>query len=158
MTLGEEIVELALEHLGEEYTLGVMVPMHDENWNGPWDCAEFVSWVVFQSTGILYGTKYDTNTLLADAYTGCWGRQAEADDARISIDTAAGIAGACILRKPSPETRGHIVISDGRGGTIEAHSRKRGVVQESLHHRNFDYGILVPEVNYTRHCQLKAVG
>ena len=38
--------------------------------------------------------------------------------------------------------------SDGAGGTIEAHSAARGVVQSTLQGRRWDFGILPPGIAY----------
>ncbi|MCG8634238.1 MAG: hypothetical protein MI863_10445 [Desulfobacterales bacterium] len=148
MSSGEKLFELGWQHIGEAYNAGVMVPMNEPDWQGPWDCAEFASWLVFQCSGILYGTKSKTDPFLSDAYTGYWGEQAEADNATISVERAAGIVGAFLLRKPLAGKRGHIVISDGRGGTVEAYNKVRGVAAGSLTGREFDYGILVPCIAY----------
>ena len=149
MATGKAIFELGLKHIGESYVAGIQVPMNDQYWQGPWDCAELASWLVYQTSGLLYGTKTREDSELADAYTGYWGAQAEWDNATVDVKTAARTLGAFILRKPKPGKRGHIVISDGLGGTLEAHSSKRGVVRESLRDRRFDYGILVPGIDYS---------
>ncbi len=148
MSTGQKIYELGLKHLGETYNMGVLVPMDDPGWQGPWDCAEFASWLLYQSSGILYGIKSKDTPAFADAHTGYWGAQAESDDLTIDVDQAARIVGAFILRKPTLEKRGHLVISDGQGGTVEAHSKNRGVVAESLGDRKFDFGILIPSIEY----------
>src|SRR5439155_19058624 len=54
---GEDIVERAREHVGEKYILGVLAPKDNSNWTGPWDCAEFASWLVFQVAAKLYGCR-----------------------------------------------------------------------------------------------------
>ena len=149
MSTGKAIFELGLKHIGESYVAGIQVPMNDEHWQGPWDCAELASWLGYQTSGVLYGTKTQDNNKFADAYTGYWGNQAERDEVTIDVTAAARTLGAFILRKPKPGKRGHIVISDGMGGTLEAHSSKRGVVRESLENRQFDFGILVPGIDYT---------
>jgi len=147
-TGGDHIVALALQHLNEQYILGARAPMGNSGWTGPWDCAEFASWCVFQTSGILYGVQPRHDPMLADAYTGYWGEQARADNAMITPEAAARIAGACVLRLPGAARTGHIVISDGKGGTIEAHSSKKGVIRHSLSNRRWDAGILVPGVEY----------
>lgn len=147
MATGERIVKAALEHLGERYVLGAVVPKDDPTWDGPWDCAEFVSWCVYQAAGILYGCENNqSDPATADAYTGFWGRDARTVGKRISVSEAARIAGAAVLRL-GPKI-GHIVISDGRGGTVEAHSSKTGVICHTLNERRWDLGILVPGVRY----------
>jgi len=57
--------------------------------------------------------------------------------------------GAAVLRRPQPGAVGHIVISDGRGGTVEAHSTKLGVIASTISGRRWDMGILVPQIEYT---------
>ena len=43
---------------------------------------------------------------------------------------------------------GHIVISDGKGGTIEAHSPRTGVIKSTLNGRNWHACVLVPGIEY----------
>ena len=140
---------LARTHLDEPYVLGARAPMGNPDWKGPWDCAEFASWCVYQATGVLYGVRPD-DPILADAYTGYWGEQAERDGATAPIDHAVGIAGACLLRKPGAGPTGHIAISTGDGGTLEAYSSSRGVIAYQADGRRWDYGVLVPGVTYFR--------
>ncbi len=59
MKTGKDMVKLALKHIGEEYYLGSDVPKDDPNWHGSWDCAEFISWCVFQTIGQLFGVAND---------------------------------------------------------------------------------------------------
>lgn len=139
---------MAQKHLNETYVLGARAPMNNPDWSGPWDCAEFVSWCIYQATGILYGTEPRDNPQLADAYTGYWAHQARSDGAYISVEKAAQIPGACILRIPRSDRYGHIVLSDGEGGTIEAHGSNRGVIRHTLNDRRWDTGILVPSLQY----------
>jgi N-acetylmuramoyl-L-alanine amidase len=147
MGTGKEIVKAALKHVGEQYVLGTVVPKNDPNWGGPWDCAEFVSWCVFQTARILYGCDDDQgDPAIADAYTGFWGRDARTLGKQISVAEAAGIPGAAVLRL-GPKM-GHIVISDGQGGTVEAASTKLGVICHTLSGRRWDMGILVPGISY----------
>lgn len=148
MSSGNAILQLAADHIGEPYIFGARAPMNNSGWRGPWDCAEFVSWCVFQTTRILYGTVPKNDPILADAYTGYWAQQATADSAYISVEAAARIPGACVLRIPSSLGAGHIVFSDGAGGTLEAHSTAKGVCRQSLSGRRWDSGILVPGVQY----------
>ena len=148
MCIGDKVVEIALQHLGEQYVWGARAPMANPDWKGPWDCAEFVSWCVYQSTGVLYGVEPQTNPILADAYTGFWYDQAEFDGQLISVVDAARIKGAIVIRRPGSLQTGHIVISDGEGGTVEAMSKNTGIVQHVLTERRWDAGILVPGVDY----------
>jgi len=145
---GRDLLTLARTHVGEPYVLGSRVPMASPDWHGPWDCAEFASWCVFRVSGVLYGTRPRNDPLLADAYTGYWAEQSAADGRQVSVEQAAAIEGALVLRKPHPSAVGHIVISDGRGGTVEAHSHDRGVIASTLSGRRWDTGILAPGIRY----------
>jgi N-acetylmuramoyl-L-alanine amidase len=150
MAKGEEIYNLAIKHQGERYHLGSVVPKDNSRWSGPWDCAEFVSWCVYQVSEILYGCDNDSGDPgSADAYTGYWGNDARKKGKIISVKEAANIKGAAVLRlSNSSQKVGHIVISDGKGGTIEAHSTNRGVIKNTLSGRRWDMGILVPGIDY----------
>ncbi len=143
-----KILTIAEAHIGEAYVLGARAPLSNSRWKGPWDCAEFASWCLYQSSGIIYGAEPDTDPMLADAYTGFWAKHATRDDAKINIDEALRIAGALLLRVPQTDRTGHIAISDGKGGTIEAHSSKRGVIATTAADRRWDYGVLVPGLDY----------
>jgi len=145
---GDAILTLALQHQGEQYTLGARAPMSNTSWKGPWDCAEFVSWCVYQASGILFGVEPRHDPVRADAYTGFWADQARAANALIPVEQAAGIAGAAVLRIPQSGKIGHIAFSDGQGGSVEAHSSAKGVCRHTLSGRRWDVGILVPGVRY----------
>jgi len=147
---GEQVLGVARQHLGEAYVLGARAPMGNAAWTGPWDCAEFASWCVYRASGILFGTEPRSDPMLADAYTGYWFQQAQASEALIDWREAAGIAGAAVLRRPTNAQTGHIVVSDGQGGTVEAHSSQRGVIAGTLSSRRWDWGILVPGIRYLR--------
>lgn len=148
---GQMILNIAVKHVGEKYNLGVLVPKDNPNWKGPWDCAEFASWAIFQAAARLYGCDRDFgNPATADAFTGFWNRDATNLGQIISIDQAARTPGANVLRAPQPGTQGHVVISDGLGGTVEAHSTTAGVIRSTLSNRRWDMGILVPDIVYTQ--------
>src|SRR5208337_2508068 len=66
----------------------------------------------------------------------------------ISIAEAATIPGAFVLRLAASGECGHIVVSDGKGGTVEAHSHVDGVIQDVLDGRRWSIGILVPGIAY----------
>lgn len=53
-----------------------------------------------------------------------------------------------MLRVPGTGRTGHIAISTGDGGTVEAHSAERGVSAHKATNRRWDYGVLVPGVGY----------
>jgi hypothetical protein len=62
------------------------------------------------------------------------------------LEEAAATPGAFVLRH-NPAS-GHIVVSDGKGGTIEAHSTRTGLVRRSLTGRRWDLAVLVPGIEY----------
>ena len=146
---GNAVLQIALQHIGEKYVLGILVPKDNPNWKGPWDCSEFVSWSVFQAARILYGCDKDNgDPASADAYTGYWERDSLKLGRIISLDDAARTPGAAVLRFPQVGAFGHIVLSDGLGGTVEAHSSADGVIRSTLAQRRWDTAILVPGVTY----------
>ena len=147
---GTDILELAFKHEGEQYILGARAPMSDAGWKGPWDCAEFVSWCVYQRAGILFGTEPRHDPLHADAYTGYWAQQARAAGITVPVADALVTAGAILLRYPLPGAIGHIAFSDGAGGTIEAHSSKTGVIRGTASGRRWDVGVMIPGIRYYR--------
>jgi len=147
---GQQLVDLALLHVGEAYILGAAVPKDNPHWRGPWDCAKFASWLHFQAGAVLYGCDRDFGSpSTADAYTGYWERDAKALGHIISVEQAARTPGAAVLRVPAGGATGHIVISDGQGGTVEAHSHADGVIKSALANRRWDLGILVPFIDYS---------
>lgn len=151
MATGKDIYNKALTRKGQTYVEGTLVPKNDANWPGPWDCAELLSWAVYQVTGKLYGCTNDLALPAhADAYSGAWRDDAQAKGIIITAEKAAGIIGAAVLRAPTADLGGHIVFSDGKGDTIEAKGAKWGVVQDTLTNRRWDYGILVPGIDYTQ--------
>ncbi len=149
MATGKDIYTKALTKEGQAYIEGTLVPKDDPNWTGPWDCAELCSWAVFQTSAILYGSTNDRALPAhADAYSGAWKNDAETAGIIITTDIAASIPGAMVLRAPTSALGGHIVISDGTGGTIEAKGKLWGVVKDTLQGRRWDFGILVPGITY----------
>lgn len=149
MSTGRGMLDLALRHVGEKY-VNILVPKNNPNWKGPWDCAEFMSWLVFQDAGILYGCiNNNANPAVADAYTGAWKADSANRGIRISVDQAAATVGGIVLRYPPAAGKmGHIAICDGIGGTVEAKGRAFGVVQDTVHGRRWDTGILIPGIHY----------
>jgi hypothetical protein len=119
---GEQIVELAQKHTGEKYLLGISVPKNNASWTGPWDSAEFASWIVYQTTGNLFGCDQNIDPVTADAFVGYWERDAQVLGKVISVEQATLTPGSFVLRKVAAGAVGIVVISDGRGGTIEARS------------------------------------
>jgi len=156
MSSGNDILTLAKTRIGQEYLLGQFVPKDDAGWSGPWDCAEFTSWLVFQKSGILYGCDNNNagpHSHGADAFTGDWDRDAKAKGIIITVEEAAKTPGAFILRRAGHVVNektlgGHIVVSDGTGHTVEAHSKNDGVIASVVSGRRWDIGILIPGFQY----------
>lgn len=143
------LLKLARSRLGQEYLLGALAPKANADWNGPWDCAEFTSWCVFQLTGELFGCRpLNGNPDRADAYSGFWADDARRLDCAITVGQAAATKGAFLVRKPGSAI-GHVAISDGKGGTVEAHSRRTGVIEGRVAERRWDLGVVVPWIDVT---------
>jgi len=150
MATGKQIVELAETKLGQQYVFGARVPLDNRAWSGPWDCAEYCSWVVYQAAKFIYGCTDDSEPpAIADPYTGSWKRDVLSLGIQISVGEAAVIKGAMLLRRSA--NSGHIAISNGDGDTtLEARGRLYGVVRYVISGRTWDYGVLVPGVEYDR--------
>jgi hypothetical protein len=147
MATAQSLLRIAREHVGEQYVLGAKVPKANPDWHGPWDCAEFTSWCVYQATETLFGCRPRSGDPdEVDAYTGYWAEDAEKIGEEISVGEAIATAGSFILRVPGAGANGHIVISAGGGKTVEAHSSKRGVIEGTADGRRWDTGVLVPGI------------
>ena len=114
---GGAIIQEALLHLGQEYFWGVspgQSAYSNPNYAGPWDCSEFVSWLVNK----VYGEQIGLRTW--NAYTGYWVEDAAAGAKLhyISMDDARNTPGAIIFR--FDDQQHHIAISEGNGKLIEA--------------------------------------
>lgn len=147
---GEELVAFLNRYRGSKYKLGVLVPKANKDYRGPFDCAEFASFGVYQKGGFLYGcAKNSGNPNSQDAYTGFWARDAKSIGKVISIDEAIKTPGAFLLRVAANGVIGHIVCSQGDGTTIEANSTKYGCGNFKTTGRRFDYGIVLDQFDYT---------
>lgn len=147
---GQNLVDWANKHIGEPYILGSLAPKDDVNYKGPWDCAEFVSTDIYQVAGIAYAwanNKGKPHT--ADSYTGYFDRDAHEIGKIIPIDEAKRTPGAALLRVAGNGITGHIVLSMGNNKTVEAHSHADGVIHSVVDGRRWDYGILIPGIDYT---------
>lgn len=150
---GEKILALANTRIGQKYILGAFAPKDNPHYNGPWDCAEFCAWLIYQISARLYGCENNNapaHAAKADAYTGYFSRDAHKLGIIIPVDQAAATPGAFLLRVAANGVTGHIVVSDGDGGTAEAHSTARGVINSVVANRSWDFGILVPWITYTQ--------
>ena len=147
---GTDLLRLAETRLGEKY-VNLLVPKDNASWHGPWDCAEFASWVAYQLTRNLYGcTNNQGNPALTEAYSGAWARDA-ADGTLPAVTQAAAnrTAGIILVRKPpGPGRMGHVAITDGKGGTVEAAGTGLGVRRGKVEGRLWHFCAEVPDVTY----------
>lgn len=149
MATGAQMLALAETRIGEKY-VNVCIPKNNANWRGPWDCAEFMSWLVYQVGGFLYGCVDNKgNPATVEAYTGAWKHDSQKLGIRVPVDQAAGTVGAVLLRyPPSPGSMGHIAVADGQGGTVEAMGKAYGVRRGKVSGRAWDTGVLLPGFTY----------
>lgn len=147
---GSDFLIKAREHIGEKYVLGARAPMAVAQYGGPWDCAEFCSWVVYRVTGTLLGTMPKDDPVRADAWTGHWADDSRRFDCRIPVVDAIHTEGALLLRIKRGGRHGHIAFSDGKGGTVEAQSAAKGVTEARAAGRRWDTGVIVPGVVYVQ--------
>ncbi|WP_282578093.1 peptidoglycan-binding domain-containing protein [Geomonas paludis] len=151
MATGQDLLRLAETRIHEKY-VNVLVPKDNPNWHGPWDCAEFASWAVYQQVGKLYGCVDNSeNPATADAYSGAWVRDAQ-DGSLIACDqsTANTTAGVILIRKPPLAGKmGHVAISDGCGGTVEAAGTGLGVRRGKIEGRLWHYCVKIPDITYS---------
>ncbi|MEO5807730.1 peptidoglycan-binding protein [Devosia sp.] len=148
--LGTDILTKAKSHVGEKYIFGANVPLDNPNWTGPWDCAEYVSWLVYQTYGVVFGCGTQ-NLDDAEPYTGYWAEDAPSRGIVIPADQASKTPGAFLIRKPStnPKRIGHVGVCIGDGTIYEAAGANLGVRIGPIEGRRWDIGMLLRGVNYT---------
>ncbi len=148
MATGKEIVRLAETRLGETYR-NVLVPKDNPKWHGPWDCAEFASWVAFQVLGKLYGcTNNAGNPATTESYSGAWVRDAS-NGTLISVSESAALStpGIILIRRPPMVgAMGHVAIADGKGKTVEAAGVGLGVRRGAIAGRLWHFYAQLPGV------------
>lgn len=148
---GVDVVTIANTRIGQIYTWGARAVLSNKNHNGPWDCAEFVSWCTFQAYGFVFGA-YGSDPDSADPYSGKWYSDAVDQKATTSVDGALGTPGAILIRKPGDFHLkvGHVAVSLGNGSTIEARSTKYGTgIFSGAATRPWSIGCLLPGVTYS---------
>lgn len=147
---GEEILQLAREHLGERCEPKAAVRKDDADWKGPWDPAEFASWLIYQVSGKLYGCVNNAGgpaKQIADPEF--WFRDAQSIIRRTSLKRAARTPGAVVLSPPDAADAWSIAISDGKGGMVEANPRIGQVIEGTLLDKEWSIGVQVPGIDYT---------
>lgn len=150
MATGSDLLKLAETRLGEKY-VNVLVPKDNPNWHGPWDCAEYASWVVYQKIGKLIGCVDNAgNPALTESYSGAWVRDAQNGTLTTTTkETANNTPGVILVRRPPmPGKMGHVAISDGNGKTVEAAGVGLGVRRDKVEGRLWHFYTLIPGVTY----------
>jgi len=148
MASGRDMLALARQHIGEPCR-GALAPKTNAGWRGPWTNAEFASWLVYQEAHILYGCADNgAEPTLAAADLGAWRRDAFTIGQLVAVETAVATPGAILLRHGPAAGMGHVAISDGGGGTVEARGAAYGVVVHSAQGRHWDAGVLIPHIAY----------
>lgn len=145
MATGTQLYQLAMQHIGEQYVDNCPdAPLSDPTYKGPWDCAEFVTWCVYQVSRIKVGHRSGAG----GAYTGYWKDDMDTLCVQTSRKKAKRIKGAIFLRFPTKKKLGHIAISDGDGGTVEAMDVKNGVRKGRIIFRDWDAFLLIKGITY----------
>jgi N-acetylmuramoyl-L-alanine amidase len=150
MATGADLIRLAKTRIGEKY-LNVLVPKNNPNWHGPWDCAEFASWLVYQTAARLYGcTDNAGDPASTEAYSGAWVRDVQSGALTATDASAANNTPGVILirRPPLPGKMGHIAVADGAGGTVEAAGVGLGVRRDKVQGRLWHSYARVPGISY----------
>ena len=150
MTTGQNFVEKAAAHIGEKYAF-VPVPKNNPNWKGPWDCAELVSWAVYQLLGKLYGCINNAgDPAEVEAYSGSWANDAKSLLPSTTMAHAMTVPGIVLVRRPGLHgyRYGHVAISDGQGKVVEAAGVGLGVRRHRLQGRPWDYIVTIPGIRY----------
>lgn len=151
MATGNDLLKLAETRIGEKY-LNVLVPKDNPDWHGPWDCAEFVSWAVYQKVTKLYGCVDNSgNPATTEAYSGDWVRDSQNGTLIVTDQKTANIsAGIILVRKPPMSGKmGHVAISNGKGGTVEAAGTGLGVKRGKIEGRLWHCWVKIPELTYS---------
>ncbi len=121
-----DILQKARTRLGDAYVFGALTPVGAPD-PRVFDCSKLASWAVYQAAKLIYGADNDAGNP-REVYGGTiyWNRDARSHGRIVSLEEAAASPGAAVLRLATASRCGHIVISDGLGGTVEAHSTAAG--------------------------------
>lgn len=151
MVTGQQLVDKAAAHIGEKYAF-VPVPKNNPDWKGPWDCAEIVSWAVYQLIGKLYGCVDNAgDPARVEAYSGAWAKDAKTLLPSTTLAHAMSAPGVIVIRRPGLHgyKYGHVAITDGNGKVVEAAGVGLGVRRYKLEGRPWDHMVMIPELQYS---------
>ena len=149
---GRDVIDRALPHIGERYVFGAHAILDNPDFKGPWDCAEFATWCVYQTYKTLIGVTYYGSPPRPDPYSGAWYDDMRTSGTLISVSEAAHTPGAVLLRLSTANNRiGHVAFSRGDGTTIEARGSRYGVGSWDIFApgRVWHHGALIPGIAYT---------
>lgn len=139
--LAADLVKVLLPQAGQKYVLGAVVPKENANWIGPWDCAEFVAWGIYQVAGRYVGcrsSRAPNRVTYMNGYTGYFAQDLPSCATAVTQDEAAEIPGIIALRVAGgPGQIGHIAVTRGGNQTIEAAGRREGVRSKRLRGRGW---------------------
>lgn len=134
-TTGQDVIDVGQQHLGEDYfwrydnhgtvstapvagatwVLMTDSALANSSYEGPWDCAEFVTYCVYQAYGLKYGLIPATKgTSSRESRAGQWLTDATtltSEFTEITLTEASDTAGAIIIA----ETGSHVALSMGNG-------------------------------------------
>ncbi len=163
---GKSIISIAEQFKGDRYILGALpfrnneqyledyrdngIPFDRSKIKGPFDCAEFVSIVIFIVLKKLYGANNNNAKDLktVDCWTNFFKRDFDNGLFRqITIKEAANTPGAIVLRFTKNSRIGHIAFCIGDGkSTIEAHSSRYGIINSTVNNRTWDCAFVLNEI------------
>ncbi|USJ27572.1 peptidoglycan-binding domain-containing protein [Ensifer adhaerens] len=149
---GQNIIDVGSTRVGQKYVLGARVPLNNPDWKGPWDCAEFASWCVYQAYGLIFGAGNVRDVKKAEPYSGFWYSEAKKNGRVIRWEDALKIHGAFLIKAPPGNGKiGHVAISLGdRDRTLEARGQAFGVgIFDKAARRPWSIGCLLPGVEYS---------
>ena len=128
---------------------GADIPLDSKKYAGPWDCAEFASWLVYQISGQVIGCTNNKSPIKkVEPYSGAWARDAEASNTKITPTQAIQTRGAILVHKPNNDKPGHVSISRGDGTTIEAMDTAHGVAVGKIAGRKWNVCSKIPGIDY----------
>ncbi|PJF34233.1 hypothetical protein D6779_11010 [Candidatus Parcubacteria bacterium] len=172
---GKDIIDIAERAIGAPYKFGVVVDYYSpDSVNGPFDCAEFVTWAITQAVGHTHGTINvrvgKDGRIIENAWTEAWYDEGVKDHEHYTISTdeqgdehnhllymALLRPGVVLLRRQRTvglgrrrrKIPGHVALSIGDGkNVIEA--RRGGVGVRSALNRVWDLTIWLGCVDYGR--------
>ncbi|HET6522533.1 MAG TPA: hypothetical protein VFG47_22325 [Geminicoccaceae bacterium] len=149
MPTARQLVRLLLQHTGEKYKWGLAsIPKENAGYKGPWDCAEFVAWGIYQVTGQYVGCRGRNH----NAYTGYFADDLPRFGTELPEEEAVELIGAIALRKARAGRVGHIAVCRGGGRTIEAASTRLGVCSLDMRGRGFERYYTLNSLTYEYMC------